>query len=184
MVPRIAYLRIRMQDLDFRDQVPESFLKSLPAPTVALAPPAKLPQPQAQHFVPKRLQSLLVARYRVVLKVAAKHRFQPLPGVLDLLVQALSQLPPNLSAWPHPLADRLPVHLEVSGHVILPTDVSETQKVKGLRFPFPTLGPPLGGIAPELDQTRLLRVQLQSERPHALLQLLQELLGFFPVLKT
>jgi hypothetical protein len=94
------------------------------------------------------------------------------------------RLPDLLPLGCHTLADRLTVHLEVSRLMILPTNVSETQKVKGLRLPLPSLGPPFRGIAPEFDQTRLLWMQLQPEFPHPLLQVRQELLGFFPVLKS
>src|SRR5271169_5488268 len=173
-----------MLDLDFRDQMSESLPKSLPCPAASLAPPAKLPPPHVQHFVPKRLHSVLVPRYRVVLEIAANHRLEPLPRALRLLVQALPQLLPNLlQLGRHALADRLPVHLEVPRLMILPTNVSETQKIKGFRLPFPTLLPPLSGIAPEFHQARLLWMQLQPELPHPLPQFLQELLGFFPVLK-
>src|SRR6266487_4057556 len=105
MFGRKAHLRIRMLNLDFRDQMSEFLLKTLPGPAVSLTPPPKL-----------------------------------------------------LQLGRHTLADRLPVHHEVSRLMILPTDVSETQKVKGFRLPVPTLGPPFSGITPEFNQTRLLRV--------------------------
>src|SRR6266496_4280897 len=127
-----------MLDLDFRNQRSESLLKTLPRPAASLTPPAKLPPPHAQHFVPKRLQSLLVTRYRVVLEISANHCLEPLRRALRLLVQSLAQLLPNLlQLGCHALADRLPVHLEVPRLMILPTDVSETQKIKGFRLPFP-----------------------------------------------
>src|SRR5450432_931173 len=136
-----------MQDLDFRNQMSESLLKSLPRPAASLTPPAKLPPPHVQHFVPKRLQSLLVTRYRVVPEISANHRLEPLRRALRLLVQALTQLLSDvLQLCCHTLGDCLPVHLEVPRLMILPTDVSETQKIKGLRLPFPSLGPPFSGI--------------------------------------
>src|SRR5450432_1475153 len=146
-----------MQDLDFRNQMSESFLKSLPAPAAALTPPAKLPPLHAQHFVPKRLQSFLVTRHRVVLEISANHRLEPLPRALHLLVQTLAQLLSDLlQLGCHALADRLPVHLEVPRLMILPTNVSETQKVKGFRLPFPSLRPSFSSITPEFHQTRFL----------------------------
>src|SRR6266496_4288809 len=105
-------------------------------------------------FVPKRLQALLVARYRVVPEISANHRLEPLCRALGPFVQALAQLLPDLlQLGRHALADRLPVHLGVPRLMILPTNVSETQKIKGFRLPFPSLRPPLSGIAPEFDQT-------------------------------
>src|SRR3984957_5133618 len=127
MLGRKAHLRIRMLGLDFRDQVSKSLLKTLPAPAVSLTPPAKLPHPHAQHFMPKRLQSLLVSRYRMILEIPANPRSEPLSDVLGLLVQALAQLLPNfLQLGCHPLADRLSVHLKIPRLMVLPTDVSET----------------------------------------------------------
>ena len=209
MLRRKANLRVRVQDFDFRYQASECLLKFVPGPTGSLTPPAKLPPPHAQHFVSERFQSLLVTGYGVVLEISANHRFQPLRRVLGLLVQTLSQLLPNcfqLGCLPppsppqkpptsqllpncfqlgcHALADRLPQHHEVPGLVILPTNVSETQKVKGFRLPFPSLRPPFSGISPKFHQTRLLRMQLQPELPHPFLPFRQELLGFFPVLES
>src|ERR1035438_794929 len=185
MVPRKANVRIRVQSLDFRSQGREFLPKGFPRPAGSLTPPAKLSPPHAQHFVPERLQSLLVARYSMILEISANHRLQPLRRVLDLLVQALSELLPNLlQLCRHALADRLPVHHEVPLRVILPTDVSEPQKIKGSRLPSPTLAPPFSGITPKFNQARLLRMQLQPELPHSLLQFRQELFGFFPVLES
>jgi len=159
--------------------------KFVPRPAGSLTPPAKLPPPHAQHFVPERLQSLLVARYGVILEIPANHRLQPLRRVLGPLVHARAELLPCLlQLGCHALADRLPQHHEVPRRMILPTDVSETQKVEGFRLPFPTFPPPFSGIAPKFNQARLLRMQLQPEFPHALLQLRQELFGFFPVLES
>jgi hypothetical protein len=65
-------------------------------------------------------------------------------------VQPLAQLRPNiLELGRHALAHRPPLHREVSRLVAGPTDVGETQKIKGLRLPFSSLGPSLGGVAPE-----------------------------------
>ena len=69
----------------------------------------------------------------------------------------------------HPLADGLPVHHEIPSHVILSTDMSETQKMERFRLPLPTLCPPYSGIAPEFNQARFLRVQLQPELSQPLL---------------
>src|ERR1700739_4469641 len=170
MLRRKANLRIRMQNLDFRQHAAEVLPKFVPGPAASLTPPAKLPPPHAQHFLPERLQSPLVARYRVIAEIPANHRLEPRQRVLGLFVPAHAQLLPHLfHLGRHPLADRLPVHHEVPRRMILPTDVSETQKVEGFRFPCPTLRSPFSGIAPKFYQTRLLRMQLQPEPPHALL---------------
>src|SRR2546428_6234335 len=97
---------IRMQNLDFRYEVPKFLPKFVPGPAGSLTPPAKLPPPHAQHFVSERFQSPLVAGYCVILEISANHRLQPLRRVLGLLMQALSQFLPNLSPLGrHALAD-------------------------------------------------------------------------------
>jgi hypothetical protein len=137
-------VRVRIQSLDFRDEAPELLPEFVPGPAGALTPPPKLPPPHAQHFVPERLQSLLVARYGVISERCANHRLEPLRRVRDPLMQALAQLLPNLlQPGCHALADRLPQHQEAPRRVILPSDVSETPKVEGFRLPYPTLSPPL-----------------------------------------
>src|ERR1017187_2878661 len=85
-------------------------------------------------------------------------------------------------------AIRLPMVLpytmnEVPRLAILPTDVSEARKVKCFRLPFPTLCPPFGGRAPELDQARLLRMRFQSELPQPLLQFRHKPVCILPMLK-
>src|ERR1035438_10168313 len=63
---------------------------------------------------------------------------------------------------PHLLLDRDPLELEppVPG---LRADVREPQEVERLRLPVAAPGSILGGVPPELDQPRLLRLQLQTE---------------------
>jgi hypothetical protein len=74
-------------------------------------------------------------------------------------MHALPQLGPQLfQPRCHALADRLPMHREVTRLVVGPTDMGETQKVKGFRLPFSSLLPSFRGIAPEFDQARLLQV--------------------------
>ncbi len=86
--PRKANVRIRMQDLDWREEVPELLPELVPGPAGSWTPPPKLPPPHAQHFVPERVQSLLVARYRVISEIPANHQLQPLRRVLGPLMQA------------------------------------------------------------------------------------------------
>jgi hypothetical protein len=62
---------------------------------------------------------------------------------------------------------------KVAGALIRPTDVSETQKVEGLRSSFPMLLPLLGGVPPELNQARLLWMEFQAEVGQPFPQLLK-----------
>src|SRR5438445_1302093 len=111
----------------------------------------------------------------MILEIPPHHRLQPLQRSTDVLVHPLSQLCPKfLQFGCHTFADRFPVYREIALWLARSTNVGETQKVKGLRLPFPSLRPALGGISPKLNQARLLRMQFQPEFLNALLQLLQE----------
>src|SRR5215813_3280979 len=161
-----VHIRIGMFHLDERNLDSEPLPEALPGPTAPLTPPPKLAQPLSQHIFPERPQPVLVARDGVVLEIPPHHRLQPLQGDLDRLVAALAQLRLDFSQLGcHALPDGLSLDREVARLVARPTHVSETQKVEGLRLPLATLLPALGGVAPKLDQARLLRVQFQPELP-------------------
>src|ERR1700730_10138612 len=149
----------RVQDLDRRQQDAERLLKSLPGPTTPLTAPPKLPQPLVQYVFPERLHSLLVTRNRMILEIPANHPREPPRDVPNRLVQTLSQLLPDIvQLGGHSFAHRLSMHRDVPGPAAPPTDGSETQKIKGLRLPFPTLLPAFRGIAPKFHQACLVRV--------------------------
>jgi hypothetical protein len=58
------------------------------------------------------------------------------------------------------------------------------QEVEGLRLPEPMTRPSLGGEPSELDQPRLVRVQLQPELREALAEISEEPLGVLTILKA
>ena len=58
-----------------------------------------------------------------------------------------------------------------------------TQEVERLRFALSPRGPVLGGVPPELDQSRLVRVQLQPEPGEPLMKVAQEPLRILLVLE-
>src|SRR5215469_17780114 len=76
-----------------------------------------------------------------------------------------------------------PVDREFARLAVCPTNVGETQKAEGLRVPYSTPLPVLSGKAPEFNQARFLRMQLQPEFRQPFPQLLQELLRVLLVLK-
>src|SRR5215831_21239660 len=105
----------------------------------------------------KGSHSLLVSRYSVILEIPPHHRLYPLQSDLDGLVHAPLQLRLDFfQLGCHALADGLSQDHEVARLVARPTYVSETQKIKGLRFPLATLLPAHDGVSPEFDQARLL----------------------------
>src|ERR1039457_901936 len=128
---------------------------------------------------------MVVARYGVISEIPPHHRLQPLQGVRDGLVHALLQLHLDFfQLGRHALPDGLSLDHEEARLLARPTDVSETQKVEGLRFSLATFLPALGGVTPKLNQARFLWMQLQSEFPQPFPQLHQEPLGFFLVLES
>src|SRR5262245_45488737 len=78
-----------------------------------------------------------------------------------------------LQLGPRPLRHRLPLEREAPGSG-LPADVREAQAVERLRLAETTLRPVRSGVPPELDQPRLLGLQLQPELHEPLAQLGEE----------
>ena len=66
----------------------------------------------------------------------------------------------------------------------LPADVREAQEVERLRLPEATRLPSLGGEPPELDQPRLVGVQLQAELREPLAKISEEPLGVLTMLEA
>src|SRR5256885_12547961 len=89
-----------------------------------------------------------------------------MPASLELVVD-LTQLRPD------PLRDRDALEPEPArpGHR---ADVRETQEVERLRLAQTPRRPSPGGVPPELDQPRLVQVQLQPELRQPLVKLVQE----------
>src|SRR6266487_615471 len=85
-------------------------------------------------------------------------------------------------------ASRLPIVFRITTKYPVPLLVPQMwvkrEKIESLRLPFPSLLPPLSGIAPELNQARLIWVQFQPELPQPFPQLLQKPICIFPILKS
>ena len=60
----------------------------------------------------------------------------------------------------------------------------EPQELERLRLPVAASGSILGGVPPELDQPRLLRMQLQTELREPVAQIGEEPLGVLTMLKA
>src|SRR5215471_2747194 len=113
-----------------------------------------------RHFAAKRTHSRTVARNSVILEISSHHLLQPLHGPRYPRMHSLSQLLPNFfELGCHAFADRFPVDRKFARLVVRPTNVSETQKIKGFRLPFSMPFPSLSGKAPKFNQARFLRVQ-------------------------
>src|SRR5437763_1579946 len=112
-----------------------------------------------------------------------QHTFQPLPDLWHRLVHATAKrLLVLLQFRLQPLPRRLPANLEMtlSGGS---TPMCKPQKREALRLPFPPRPALLCGVWSELDQSRLLRVQFQSELRQPLPKFLEKPLGLAAVLE-
>ena len=78
----------------------------------------------------------------MILEIPSHHLLHPLHGSRHMRVHPLAQLRSNLfELGCHAFADRFPMDREFARLVVGPTDVGETQEIKGFRLPFPTLLP-------------------------------------------
>lgn len=101
-------------------------------------------------------QLIDVAGDSMVLVVAGDYLPKPFTDLTGAIVLAALKL--SLEGFQlrnHALLRSDPPDGEGFGLVALPPVVGEPQEVESLRFPFPTLLPVTGRIAPELDQPGL-----------------------------
>jgi hypothetical protein len=98
------------------------------------------------------------SRHRVVVKVAADDRSQPLPLIGDCLVSSPSQfLLDFLELRPHAVGSGLPVEQKVA-LARFAADEGEPQEVEGLRLAEPAPFASDRSVAAKLDQAGLVRV--------------------------
>ena len=89
--------------------------------------------------------------------------------------------PDQLGRHPLRVGDALELEASVPG---LPADVREAPKTERLRLAKATRRPPLGSESAELDQPRLLNVQLQVELREPVAKLRPEPLTVLPMLES
>jgi hypothetical protein len=95
----------------------------------------------------------------MIVKVSLYHGPQPPPHFGYWLVPASPKLLLQLSQFGgESLTDRLAFDDEPAGIPGLPTDIREAQKVECLRLALAALPPFFGGMAPKLNQARLVQV--------------------------
>jgi hypothetical protein len=155
----------------------------LPGEVSCLTAPRQDAVPEPAHPGSEQGDRWAVHRHPVVPDVPSNHRAQPCPHLRDRVVQATAELGLHLAQLGlQPLPDRLPHHRE-SPVPLLPADMREAEEVERLRLPLAGALPALGRERSELQQPRLLGVQLQAELRKPLAQLSQAPLGIRPVLK-
>ena len=114
----------------------------------------------------------------MVLEVAIQDPLKPCTNHRHGFVPSLVELFPDRGQrCAHTLLGRQPDDLEFSLSV-RSTTMREPEEVERLWFAQPSTSAIDGGAPPELDQPRLVRVQLQSERRQPLAKLVQEPVPF------
>src|SRR5262249_36497794 len=139
--------------------------------------------PAANHLVAKRMDRETVERHSKVIDVTLNDRMHVTALVWNRVMPSSPKLLTNgLQLLQHPLAHCFPNHRELS----LPglsTTMREPKKVECLRLPLTASLRILHGKTPELDQPRLLGVQLQSELGESPTEFFLKPLGFLPMLE-
>ena len=128
----------------------------------------------ASRLIAERPDRMAVAWRCVVREMSSHHARQPAALLGDGLLPASLELVPDLGKLgPHPLrdGDTLEQETSVPG---LPADVREAQEIERLGLPGATLRSPLGRVASELDEPRLVGMQLQAELREPLAKLSEE----------
>src|SRR5712691_5995174 len=166
-----------------RQPAPNEPPHPLPGDTGGLAPSPERAVPESPNLETEREQRRPIHGHPVVPQMPLHDRAQPPAHYWDRCVQA----PPKLGFHRaqlrlQPPPDRLPYHREPS-IPLLPAEVREAEEVERLRLSLVGAPPMFGREGPELQQPRLLGMQLQAELREALAQLRPKPLGVCPVLK-
>src|SRR5665213_1244311 len=149
----------------------------------ALAAAPERIEPVPSHLVTERLHGIGVAGNGVVGEMPSHHGAEPAPLFGDGKVPASLDLVLDLGKLgPHPFRDGLALHPEPPC-LVLPADVREAQEFKRIRLPLATCRTIPGGVAPELDEPRLVGVQFQVELRKPLSKVDEKLLGVRLVLE-
>ncbi|GEM_PF-751690 len=174
---RMAYVCRRQPQLDESSH-------PFPGNTGSLAASRQRALPEPPHPVPEHGQRPAIHGHAVVSDVPANDRSQPLPHRRNRVVPASPKLGFHLVQLRlQPLPHRLPKHRETPVP-LLPADVREAEEVERLGLAPSAPSAVLVRERTELQQTRLLGVQLQVELAESLPQFAQEPLGLRFVLES
>jgi hypothetical protein len=148
----------RMENTRLREPSYLQSPHSRPTQVMFLAATNQSLSPQPSHPEAEYAEAIGVARYRVVVEVALYDRFEPLSGLRDRFVQALTELLFDFSQLrPQALAYRMALHCKVPVP-IFPADVRESQKIERFGLSFSSLFPVLFSESPELNPARFVWV--------------------------
>jgi hypothetical protein len=163
-----AQVGMRVKDLRARNPALHQRLEPFPGHPTLLAPPPKRTVPLPDRLGPKAIQTVHVSGYGMIVEVAADNGPQPSPELVHWLVPASPKFLLELfQLRGESLRDGLALDDEPASLPSLSAHMGETQKIERLRFALASLFPVIGCEAPELNQARFVRVQIQPELSHA-----------------
>ena len=179
-----AHEGIGMTDVRGRQPPGKQGLHTTPGQVIALTATTQHPPPQATDRETEGTDRGTVHRHAVVTDVTENNRTQIGAHGLDGFVQAMPELGFDLSQLPlPPRTHRLAQHREPA-LTCLPATMREAKEVEGLRCSSATaILSVFPRMAAELDQSRLLGVQLQAKAREPLTQLGEEPLGLDSMLE-
>ena len=154
-----ARVGIRVQNAGWWYPPVEDRSKLLPLLPRAWTATNQYVTPQSIDTSLEEAQLIDVAGDGMVLVVAGNHTPKPYTDLTSAIMLTVPKFSTDgFELRNHALFRSNPPDGEGLGLVALPTVVGEPQEVEGLGFPFSTLLPITGRIAPELDQPGLIRV--------------------------
>ena len=148
-----------MQDVGSRDPSFEDRNKRLPPFACPLTAACECLVPQSIDALPEGTQLSEIPRYCVVAVITENDATEPCTGLGGAIMHTAMKLTlDGLELRCHSRFRCDAPDGEGSGLVPLPTVVGKAQEVEGLRSSLAALLPITGRIAPELDQSRLVRM--------------------------
>ncbi len=169
---------IRMTSACGRQPAVDQAPHPIPKHAGVLATSRKGAMPEPADLVPKHRQRRAVHGHPVVTDVPTHDRSQPPAYFRDGVMHAPLELDLDLTQLRlQPFANRLSQHREPSITPLLPTHMRKAEEVERLRFPFSALLPVSGRERSELQQSRFLGMQFQTELSHSLDQFCPEPYG-------
>jgi hypothetical protein len=173
-----------VQNPSFRKPVVDNVTKTAPRKFGALTSAPQGTEPMTRDLSPKGLDARKVARNSMIVHKALHDCSKPLSQLGDaLMTSSHERLFYRLKLAAKPLRYCLALDneaLPVSG---CRTDMSKPKEIKSLGLTLTTLFPVCSSKAPELNQSRLVRVQTEAELAHTLCKLPEKPFRLLPVLK-